>query len=101
MKQDYSWNTSADKYIKMYRELTGIYDEPAKAAPKKSTFAANIKKDAEKSAKAAALAADKPKITEVKNPFEPEKPVKKNAAKKPTAKKTTKKTPSKKAKGEN
>ena len=100
MKQDYSWNVSADKYIKMYRELTGIYEE----APKKSTFAANIKKDAEQSAKAAAKAADRPKITKVENPFEPEKPVKKTTAKKPSARKTTKKAPSKKttpkAKGE-
>lgn len=39
MAQDYSWNASADKYIDMYRELTGIYDEPsqkAKAPQKKA-----------------------------------------------------------------
>lgn len=30
MKCDYSWSVSADKYIKMYQELTGIYDLPEK-----------------------------------------------------------------------
>ena len=28
MAMDYSWNVSADKYIRMYQELTGIYDLP-------------------------------------------------------------------------
>lgn len=93
MNADYSWNTSADKYIAMYRELTGIYDAPEKKQ-KKSSFAKNIKKDAEQSARAAARAADIPPVTEVKNPFEPAKTAK--TAKKPAARKTTKKTPSSK-----
>lgn len=29
MYKNYSWDASADKYIDMYRRLTGIYDEPA------------------------------------------------------------------------
>lgn len=28
MAADYSWAVSADKYISMYREITGIYEEP-------------------------------------------------------------------------
>ena len=30
MAVDYSWNVSADKYIHLYQELTGIYDLPEK-----------------------------------------------------------------------
>ena len=58
MNQDYSWNSSADKYIAMYRELTGIYDAPApEEEPKKP-----IKK--EKSAKASdTTKEEKPKKT--------------------------------------
>lgn len=59
MNRDFSWSVSADKYIEMYRQLTGIYEEapvktPTKpvakkpAAKKKSTFDADIKADAEK-----------------------------------------------------
>ena len=117
MAMDYSWNVSADKYIQMYRDLTGIYDEllpekkqaakkaPAKkkAAPKKKTsdFDANIKADAEKSAAAAVKSRKEPEVVKVKNPFGDEAaeekpaakkaPAKKPAAKKSTAKKTTKK----------
>ena len=102
MAVDYSWNVSADKYIKMYQELTGIYDLPEKktpeikkeakkAAPKKDddNFAKNIKADAEASADIAANAAKEPEIVKVENPFGEEK---KPAAKKTTTRKTASKT---------
>lgn len=96
MSVDYSWNTSADRYIDMYQKLTGIYDIPQKT---ESSFDENIKKDAEISAKAAADGAKEPEIKKVKNPFEDEKPVKKTAKKKTAAKKTApKKTAAKGAK---
>ena len=84
MSVDYSWNTSADRYIDMYQKLTGIYDIPQKT---ESGFDENIKKDAEISAKAAADGAKEPEIKKVKNPFEDEKPVKKTAQRKTAAKK--------------
>ena len=108
MAMDYSWNVSADKYIGMYSDLTGIYDLPEKkaAAPAKKTtrkkaakpqpskFDENLKADAEASAEAAAKSAKEPEIVKVKNPFdEDEKPApKKSAAKKTTTKKTASKT---------
>jgi starch synthase len=48
MQCDYSWGVSADKYIKMYQELTGIYDLPEK----KSEPAPVEKKPAKKAAPA-------------------------------------------------
>ena len=68
MAVDYSWNVSADKYIHLYPELTGIYDLPEKKKParktatknykrnkrKKGTFEDSIRADAEVAAKAAA-----------------------------------------------
>ena len=102
MAMDYSWNVSADKYIKMYRDLTGIYDEPApepakKKAPAKKTaakkktsdFDKNIKADADKAAEKAVKSRKEPEVVKVENPFGEEKPVKKTAAKKTTAKKST------------
>ena len=56
MSRDFSWSVSADKYIAMYRELTGIYEEvkpepEKKAAPKKTVAKkAPAKKAAEKKA---------------------------------------------------
>ena len=86
MAVDYSWNVSADKYIHLYQELTGIYDLPEKKKParktaakttkkqeKKETFEDSIRADAEAAAKAAADGAKEPEIVEVKNPFEEEK----------------------------
>ncbi len=110
MAMDYSWNVSADKYIKMYRDLTGIYDEPApepakKKAPAKKTaakkktsdFDKNIKADADKATEKAVKSRKEPEIVKVENPFGEEKPAKKTAAKKTTAKKSTeKKTTAKK-----
>ena len=106
MAVDYSWNVSADKYIHLYQELTGIYDLPEKKKParktaakttkkqeKKETFEDSIKADAEAAAKAAADGAKEPERVEVKNPFEEEKAP---AAKKTTTKKTTRKTAAKK-----
>ena len=102
MAMDYSWNVSADKYIKMYRDLTGIYDEPAaepakKKAPAKKTaakkktsdFDKNIKADADKATEKAVKSRKEPEVVKVENPFGEEKPVKKTTAKKTTAKKST------------
>ena len=123
MAMDYSWNVSADKYIQMYRDMTGIYDElqPAKkpaakktaakkttakkpaskkAAPKKASFKDSLKADADKAAELAVKAAKEPEVVKVKNPFakdEVKAEETKPAAKKTTAKKTTtKKTTTKK-----
>ena len=55
MKSDFSWNVSADKYISMYRELTGVYEPlteekkaEEKSAPKKTVKKDEIKKDVKK-----------------------------------------------------
>ena len=108
MSVDYSWNVSADKYINMYQELTGIYDllgkktsdrKVTKTTPKKedSHFEKSIQADADAAADAAAKIAMEPEIVKIANPFEEEKTVKntsagKTAAKKTTAKKTAAKT---------
>ena len=122
MAVDYSWNVSADKYIHLYQELTGIYDLPEKKKParktaakttkkqeKKETFEDSIRADAEVAAKAAADGAKEPEIVEVKNPFEEKKApaakktttkkttTRKTAAKKTTTRKTTAKSTAKKA----
>ena len=124
MAMDYSWNVSADKYIQMYRDMTGIYDElqPAKkpaakktaakkttakktaakkAAPKKASFKDSLKADADKAAELAVKAAKEPEVVKVKDPFakdEVKAEETKPAAKKTTAKKTTtKKTTAKKS----
>lgn len=91
MAMDYSWPVSADKYIKMYRELTGIYDAPEKTEEElKSSFESSIAEDAEKSEKLAAAKADKPKVIKVENPFgEEAAKTKKTTAKKTAVKKTT------------
>lgn len=74
MSKDFSWSVSADKYIGMYRELTGIYDElkpaPKKPVAKKTASKTTAKKTATKTA------AKKTTTT-------------KTTAKKPAAKKTS------------
>lgn len=47
MSKDFSWEASADKYIALYEELSGVkIEKPAlKPAKKKESFAKNIKKD--------------------------------------------------------
>lgn len=118
MRCDYSWNVSADRYIQMYRELTGIYDEdqkkkseitnevkeeakkPEKEKPvkktksgrrKKDSFEAQLKIDGERAAQEFADVIA-PKVVEVPNPFENTEP---KEEKKPV--KRTRKTASKKA----
>jgi starch synthase len=100
MAVDYSWNVSADKYIKMYQELTGIYDLPekkpepekkpktskAKKTPAKDSFEETIKKDSEKAAEAAIKSAKEPEIVKVENPFGEETAPAKKTAVKSTAK---------------
>ena len=97
MSADFSWNVSADKYIAMYREMTGIYEEvktPAKAEPKpkkntvkKSTaeFGKQLEINSDASAKSIADAAKEPTVIKVESPFKEEE--KKPVAKKAPAKK--------------
>lgn len=105
MNSDFSWNVSADKYIRMYQELTGIYDLPVKknetpaekneiseaTKAEKDIFEETIERDFKASNDAVASIAKEPEIVEVANPFEEkasvkeEKPAKQ--AKKATAKK--------------
>jgi len=88
MKQDFSWNTSADKYIAMYREMTGIYETPEPPKPKRSNF----KKKLQKAAEQAEIDLFKEEEPAPKLEIEP-KPAKKAPAKKTTAKKATEKKP--------
>lgn len=105
MEADYSWNVSAEKYIDMYCEITGMErpqkpapkKAPAKKAPAKKTeanadFENTLRADFKASEKAAIAAANEPKVVEVKNPFEEKKPAKKAPAKKSAAKTTKTKT---------
>ncbi len=71
MSEDFSWSVSADKYIGMYRELTGIYDEALpekKAEPKKAAKKPVAKKPTAKKPAAKKPAAKKaePKKTTTK-----------------------------------
>lgn len=77
MKRDFSWAVSADKYIAMYRELTGIFDE-VKEEKKPAVKKAPAKKAEEKKPVAKKTATKKTTA-------------KKTAEKKEAAKKTTKK----------
>lgn len=107
MAVDYSWNVSADKYIRMYQEMTGIYDLPEKKtvneakadkASEDDKFLENLKKDSEASAEAIAKSAEEPKVLTVKNPFDEEEKPEKVPAKKAAEKKApAKKAPAKKA----
>ena len=47
MAADYSWDVSADKYVAMYRELTGIQEEP-ETESKASAPISQVKKTAKK-----------------------------------------------------
>ena len=114
MHSDFSWNTSADKYIKMYQDLTGIYDLPEKKTepvnepePEKTSFEDSIKEQADIHDQAIAEEVTA-KVKEIPNPFEDkaeeqpkpeekaEEPVK--TEEKPAVKKTAaRKTAAKKA----
>ncbi|MBO5059952.1 MAG: glycogen synthase GlgA [Clostridia bacterium] len=127
MQQDFSWEASADKYITLYEQLSGISVQkkaeptpkktPAKkktAAKKELSFDENIKADAEASEKTwAAEAAKKDKdalkamtdsdkeknIEEIRSDIEKNavKAKKEASPKKPAAKKTASKTKKKAA----
>ena len=115
MERDFSWSVSADKYIALYREITGIYDAPPaeeKKPAKKSAFTKKIKADTEKAAedwaeKSAASEASTPDdakkaetIAATKAQIDAEEKVKSGArgAKKAPAKKAAeKKAPAKKS----
>ena len=115
MAEDYSWNVSAEKYIDMYCQMTGI-ERPTKpemkkavkkivkkAAEKKADFGERIKADFENSEKIIDKLVGENKVVEVPDPFKTEKEkktakkpaAKKTAAKKPAAKKTAKKSQNK------
>jgi len=77
MRADFSWDVSADKYINMYRELTGIYDAPAENnALNEEDFREKLDIDIKKTEEA------------LFGETEKAKPAKKPAAKKTAAKKT-------------
>lgn len=105
MSADYSWNVSAEKYIDMYCELTGLERPRAaelkkklKEKPKKELenlpdFAEKIKEDFANSESVLNEIGAEPKVKVIPNPYpETKKVPKKAAAKKPAAKKTTAKT---------
>ncbi len=123
MTSDFSWGVSADKYIEMYQQITGIYDLPPKAepetapeaeavSPSKSSFEENIKKDidtadkaliSEVREKAGLPAEDAAESAEAVKEAEPKKRTRKPAAKKAETavesaepKKTTRRTTAKK-----
>ena len=90
MAADYSWDVSAEKYIDMYSNITGIprpkKEVKAPVVPKKSNFEKQLREDFEVSDKAVAQKAQPATVVEVENPFK--EPVnKKTTPKKKTAKK--------------
>jgi len=83
MAQDFSWNVSADKYIALYEELSGItLEKPVKKAPAKKAVAK--KADAEKPVEKKTTAK---KATTKKTDTKKAEPVKKAPAKKTAEKK--------------
>ncbi len=124
MSQDFSWEVSADKYLMLYEQVSGVsvpkkHEEKPKTAPKKKakkdTFEANIQKDIDNAEKTWAeetaskdekvlkeMTAEETakKLSKTKTEIEKSaaKPAEKKAAeKKPVAKKTAaKKIPAKK-----
>ena len=114
MSADYSWNVSADKYIALYSQVSGVEaptvpekktakkpaakksaKKPApKKAEKKADFEERLKAGAKQSEEAAIKVAN-PKKVKVQNPFEDARE-KKAPAKKATKKTTTAKSTAKK-----
>lgn len=86
MSCDFSWNVSADKYISMYREITGIY-EPPKNTDNRS-FKKKLAEDVKKTD--ADLFGD--------NEIKPQKPKTTKTTKKQPAKKSSSKAKSSKTK---
>lgn len=115
MGKDFSWSVSADKYIELYRAVTGIYEPAAPAAEPvlkeavKPAFADTIQSEDDASAQAAAdTVADSEAVFDAQKraetiagaiaEIEAEEAAKSRAvktAKKPAAKKTVKKTAAK------
>ena len=90
MSMDYSWNVSADKYINMYSELTGIPAPVVEETTAKKTTRKTVKKVTKATEAPAAKAEPKTKKTAAKTAKKTEtKTVKKTAAKKPEVKKET------------
>jgi len=86
MKQDFSWEVSADKYINLYTEVSGVTLEKPEKAPRK----ASAKKSAEKTEKKAEPKKAAAKKTVKKADSADSKDDKKTTAEKTTAKKTAK-----------
>ena len=83
METDYSWSVSADKYIKMYEDITGIkFEAPVKEEAKPASKAKEVKADDKKPEKTAVAKSEKA--------AKKKEPARKTAAKKTTAKKTDK-----------
>jgi len=100
MKQDYSWNSSADKYISMYRELTGIYDavpvqeekpkKTRKTTAKKADVVSSEKKPKKATTKKADSVPAEEKTKSTRKKADSNKSLTDEKTKKSTAKKTTK-----------
>lgn len=108
MAADYSWDVSAEKYIDMYCDISGV-ERPQKPEVKKApakkksepAFEEKIREDFEKSEAVVADTAREPQIKEIKNPFEEgdtKETVKKTPVKKTTKKAEAEKTVKKTAK---
>lgn len=100
METDYSWNVSAEKYIDMYCDLTGLARPTAKDLKKNSKlkeksikhlpdFAEKIEKDIADADAVIAESVKEPTIKKVANPFGEKAP----ATKKKTAKEEKEKKP--------
>ena len=91
MSQDFSWNVSADKYIALYEELSGItLEKPVKKTPAKKTAAK--KSDEEKPAEKKTTAKKVTKKAETEKAETPKKAPAKKAVKKAETEKAVKAT---------
>lgn len=103
MKKDFSWSVSAEKYLQLYRDITGIKKEEPKPKPKrkktakkKSTFEKSISTDKEASEKAWTQETASKDETVIKNLTEEEKSIRLEELKKDIEKNAPKPTNDKK-----
>lgn len=91
MEMDYSWNKSADKYIGLYKDMTGIYDLVEESKKKDDTIEVLEPQMVEKIKKPAPKKATEAKKSDgAKKPAAKSKDIQvENTAKKPVAKKAT------------
>lgn len=94
MSQDFSWNVSADKYIALYEEISGItLEKPVKKAPAKKTTVKKAEEKKEPAKKAAKKSEPKDAQTEKKTTAK--KAVKKSEPKAEIKQETKAETPKK------